>query len=89
MVINQAGVEQYADLTKVVTIPVAKGTHTYELIGSWYDVNGTAVAPTTWYDPSLNAQFIPFNANGGQDPLAVAKPTRKGGAAGSRLQGSN
>ena len=53
-------------LSTVVTIPVAGGTHTFELIGSWY-------GPTTnWSDSSLSALYTPFSGSGGTTASAAA-----------------
>jgi hypothetical protein len=77
MVINQDGIEQYAPLSHTVTVPVTSGTHTYQLIGSWLDINATNVDPDTWYDATLSAQFIPFNGAGTTTPPLAAKTIKR------------
>ena len=68
---NTAGVETvtsggdfngrvYEPLSDATTIHVTAGSHTFQLIGSWF---GTPAEPT-WYDPSLTAIFLPFNGSG-------------------------
>ena len=51
-------------LDRSVTVPVTKGSHTYTLVGSWYDINGTHVAPSDWLNTTLSALFVAFNGAG-------------------------
>jgi hypothetical protein len=62
-VIDSTAHDEYAPLSHIVTVPVTKGSHTFALIGSWFDSTSSGTTPT-WYDPSLTAQFIPFNGAG-------------------------
>lgn len=48
-------------LSPSVTVPVAAGSHTFSLVGSWF--NEEATAPS-WSAPSLSAIYTRFNGDG-------------------------
>jgi hypothetical protein len=67
-VLNQTGVEWVEPLAISFTLPVTAGTHTYQLLGSWYDPD-RRVAPDAWYDRSANALFFRYNGAGTSAPF--------------------
>jgi hypothetical protein len=73
--ITQTNHTQIVPLSTTATVPVTKGTHTYELIGSWFDVDKMGRQPSVWYDAKLSAQYVPFNGSGGTNPPAKAEAT--------------
>jgi hypothetical protein len=62
--VTQTNHTQVVPLSVTVTIPVTAGTHTYQLVGSWFDVAHAGVHPSVWYDASISAMFFRFNGAG-------------------------
>jgi hypothetical protein len=85
-VISKTGVEQFGALALSLMVPVTAGTHTFQLIGSWYDVGGSGTAPTTWYDPAASALFFRFNGDGTSFASKPGKSPVQRGPAGSATQ---
>jgi len=57
-----------ASLSPVATVPVAVGTHTFELIGSWFNNDSLTAA---WTNQTLTALYTPFNGSGAMTPAAA------------------
>jgi hypothetical protein len=58
------GTFKYAPLAITVTVPVAAGTHTFQLVGSWWDGGGAGTAPDFFYEKSATALYVRYNGVG-------------------------
>jgi len=58
----------YEPLAFSVTLPVTAGTHTFQLVGTWFDPAGDL--EPNWIDTSASALFFRFNGSG----TSVASP---------------
>ena len=68
---NAPNVSTYLPLTHSAFLRVARGNHTFELIGEWRDAStdeASAISPTFW-EKTLTALYVPYDGAGRSLPV--------------------